>query len=99
MATLHDTPLQRAPKTEFREVGDDIFLVHPDGEQMFNLNPTGAALWRMLENPSTPTEIIAVVQTAYPILAPEKVKSDVNSLLEAFLSHGLIITTGTKNKI
>jgi len=80
--------IQRHPDTQFREVGDEIFLVHPDGEQIHNLNPMAAALWRLLENPITGREMADVVLAAFPIMAPAKVEGDIKDILSALLQGG-----------
>lgn len=80
--------VQRHPDAQFREVGDETFLVHPDGEQIHNLNPTAAALWRLLENPITGREMAEVVMAAFPIVAPAKVESDIKTILNTLLMGG-----------
>ena len=80
--------VERHPDTQFREVGDEIFLVHPDGEQIHNLNPMAAALWRLLENPITGREMADVVLAAFPIMAPAKVEADIKAILSALLQGG-----------
>jgi len=78
----------RHPGVQFREVGDEIFLVHPDGERIFNLNPMAAALWRLLENPITGRGMAEVVMTAFPIMAPAKIEGDIQAILGALLAQG-----------
>lgn len=73
---------------QFREVGEEIFLVHPDGEQIHNLNPMAAALWRLMEQPTTARDMADVVQAAFPIMAPAKVKDDVTRVVTALLAGG-----------
>jgi len=80
--------VRRHPDAQFREVGDEIFLVHPDGEQIYNLNPTAAALWRLMANPITGREMAEVVMAAFPILSPAKVEGDVRAVLGELLGHG-----------
>jgi len=80
--------VSRHPKTQFREVGAEIFLVHPDGVQIHNLNPMAAALWRLLEDPITGREMADVLQAAFPIMAMGKVEADVKLVLAQFLELG-----------
>lgn len=80
--------VQRHPDAQFREVGDEIFLVHPDGEKIHNLNPMAAALWRLLENPITGREMAEVVIAAFPIMAPAKVEGDIKAVLNDLLAGG-----------
>ena len=85
---LETTQISRHPKAQFRDVGDEIFLVHPDGVQIHNLNPMAAALWRLLDNPMTGREMAQVVQTAFPIMALSKVEDDIKRVLSEFLERG-----------
>ena len=80
--------VERHPDVQFREVGDEVFLVHPDGEQIYNLNPMAAALWRLMENPITGREMAEVVTAAFPIMAPAKVEGDIKALLNDLLTGG-----------
>lgn len=80
--------IARHGKTQFREVGAEIFLVHPDGVQIHNLNPTAAALWRLLEEPLTARDMVDILQTAFPIIAMAKLEADVGLVLSQFLELG-----------
>ena len=84
------TRVQRHPKAQFREVGDEIFVVHPDGEQIYNLNPTAAALWRLLEHPITGRTMADIMLAAFPIMAPAKVEGDVKAILKSLLQGGFV---------
>ena len=86
----------RHPGAQFREVGDEIFLVHPDGEQIYHLNPMAAALWRLLDNSAagsmtgsmTGREMADVVIAAFPIMAMAKVEGDIKAVLTELLAKG-----------
>lgn len=82
----------RHPGVQFREVGDEIFLVHPDGEQIYNLNPMAAALWRLLDNsitgPMTGRDMADVVISAFPMMAMAKVEGDIKAVLTELLAKG-----------
>lgn len=82
------TEIMRHPEVEFREMGDEIYLVHPDGEQMYNLNPMAAALWRLIEEPMTMADMSEIVHTAFPIMAENKVKEDVKTAMSELLNLG-----------
>ncbi|MFC1673445.1 PqqD family protein [Pseudomonadota bacterium] len=80
--------IARHPDAQFREVGDEIFLVHPDGEQMQNLNPMAAALWRLLEEPMTGRDMAEVVLAAFPIMSPAKIQVDIETVINGLLAGG-----------
>jgi len=85
------TVISRHPDTQFREVGDEIYLVHPDGVQIYNLNPMAAALWRLTAEPMTMADMAEIVQAAFPILSQNKVNADVRAVMGELLNLGFAI--------
>lgn len=90
----HSSLIQRHPDAAFREVGGEMFLVHPDGERIFNLNPMAAALWRLMAEPTTGADMTEIVLAAFPIMAPAKIEHDVKELIGALLSQGFVRVRG-----
>ena len=86
------TVIARHPDTQFREVGDEIYLVHPDGEQIYNLNPMAAALWRLIGEPMTIADMAQIVHAAFPILSQNKVNADVSAVMGELLNLGFATT-------
>ncbi|HEY9079601.1 PqqD family peptide modification chaperone [Magnetovibrio sp.] len=82
------TVIARHAETQFREVGDEIYLVHPDGEQIYNLNPMAAALWRLISEPMTMADMAEIVHAAFPILSENKVNADVQAVMTELLNLG-----------
>lgn len=89
---FQSTVIMRHPDTQFREVGDEIYLVHPDGEQIYNLNPMAAALWRLTDEPMTMADMAEIVQAAFPILSQNKVEADVTAVITGLLNQGFATT-------
>ena len=89
---FQSTVIMRHPNTQFREVGDEIYLVHPDGEQIYNLNPMAAALWRLSGEPMTMADMAEIVQAAFPILSQNKVEADVKAVITELLNLGFATT-------
>ena len=52
-----------------REVGDELFLANPGSESLYHLNVTGAALWRLLAEPTSVKEAVQVLREAFPNVA------------------------------
>jgi len=80
--------IERHPDVQFREMGDETYLVHPDGEQLYNLNPMAGALWRLIEQPMTQAEMAEIVHAAFPVMAQTKVAEDVKAMMGELLSLG-----------
>lgn len=89
---FQSTVIMRHPDTQFREVGDEIYLVHPDGEQIYNLNPMAAALWRLTGEAMTMADMAEIVQAAFPILSRNKVEADVTAVIAELLNQGFATT-------
>lgn len=70
-------------------VDDELFLACPDDE-IFHLNALGAALWRLLDEPMTADELVALVGAAFPDTPREVLARDVAAFLERLRARGLI---------
>lgn len=90
--SMEETTVSRHPDTAFREVDDEIFLIYPDGEQLYNLNPTAAALWRLMAEPMSGADMAAIVQAAFPETPGERIAADVRSALTELLDLGFIVS-------
>lgn len=85
----------RHPQTVFREVGEDVFLVHPDGTTIYNLNPTAAAIWRLMGQPVdealTGEEMAEVLSAAFPVISLKRLQADVKNVLDELLNEGFVV--------
>jgi len=85
----------RHPQTIFREVDEDIFLVHPDGTTIYNLNPTAAAIWRLMDQPIDEVlsgeEMAEVLSAAFPVISLERLQTDVKNVLSELLNEGFAL--------
>jgi Coenzyme PQQ synthesis protein D (PqqD) len=70
---------------------DELFLVDLRDQSIYHLNAMGAGLWRLLQQPSTATEAIGVLQAAFPAVDPQRIEHDVIALLDDLLSADLIV--------
>ena len=82
---------RQSPAVDLHAVEDELFLVDPRDQSIFHLNLVGAGLWRLLSEPSTATQAVDVLQTAFPAADPQQIKSDVCALLGDLLDHDLIV--------
>ncbi len=83
--TLHATP---TPGVLQQRVGDEIVLVHPATNQIYALNPTGAALWQLLPTVSDRRALVAALVERFDATADE-IERDVDRLLAELAGHGL----------
>ncbi|MBC8445518.1 MAG: PqqD family protein [Rhodospirillaceae bacterium] len=73
-----------------REIDDVIFLVNPDTDALYHLNPVGAALWRLLKDRTSGKEAADLICKAFPDADPTTVKTDIVKLMAEFFDHQLI---------
>ncbi len=80
------------PDTAYREVDADIFLVHADGITLYNLNPTAAALWRLMAQPMSGAEMAEIMQAAFPDTPAGQIKADIRRIVSELLGLGFAVT-------
>lgn len=95
---MSDSPLDqrflRNPRVTEREVGEATFLANPDRGSLYRLNDIVAGLWRLLAEPTTADEAVAVFQEAFPESAPETIEDDVTGVFFDLVEEGLIEPVG-----
>lgn len=88
---LMDGPFVRGSGVVERTVDDAVFLVGPENETVFHLNPLGAAVWRLLADPVSIDDVIGLLATAYPNVAIARIEADVSRLMTGLDRRGLIV--------
>ncbi|WP_163338306.1 PqqD family protein [Desulfopila sp. IMCC35008] len=73
-----------------RCIDDELLLMDEQAGTIFNLNSIGAAVWRLLEQPKSPVEIIQVLAAAFPGVAKKQVEKDVYELIGKLNDMGLV---------
>jgi hypothetical protein len=74
-----------------RQVDDTLFLAEAEGEAIFHLNPTGAALWRLLAEPISLDEATQVFHQAFPDGNRSALETELAGLIGELLRCGLIV--------
>lgn len=85
---------RRSPQVAVRAVQDDLFLWHATEYSYFHLNTVARAIWTLLEDPITGTEIAATLSEVFPDADPARIAADVAALLGAFETEFLIQPDG-----
>jgi hypothetical protein len=86
----HVPRFEQTPGVILRAVDDDLFLVQPDQEVVFHLNPVAASLWRLLDRPTTMAAAIDTLSQVFPLADARRVKRDVRTLFDTLRAGGLI---------
>jgi hypothetical protein len=71
-------------------VDDDVFLANAENDSTFHLNEIGAALWRLLERPTSVEEATAVLREAFPEVERDRIQAHVAALVAELAAHGLV---------
>jgi hypothetical protein len=82
----------RNPAVTETAVGDEIFLVEPDDQEVFYLNEITSALWRFLSEARDRSEIEAVFEEAFPDTDADEIAEDLDDAIQDMHYRGLIVS-------
>jgi hypothetical protein len=74
------------------EISDEVVILNLKTGIYFGLNPIGAFIWRLIQNPLPISSIQAAVLNDYDV-DPESCEKAINDLLQQLAEHGLIEVT------
>lgn len=74
------------------EVDDDIFLVEPQSEEVFHLNPLAAGIWRALVEPASREEVVALLRAAFPDADRATIARDAGAILDRLQAEGFVVS-------
>jgi hypothetical protein len=81
--------IQRHPGAHARERDGQAFLTDAEELVIFNLNATGTAVWRLLEQPIRFEELTAIFAAAFPDTDPADLAADLSGLIRKLGANGL----------
>jgi hypothetical protein len=84
-----DRELRPAPRVLERRVGAEMVLVHPETNQIYALNETGARLWELLPTHPTSADLIRGLQEEFEGDERE-IEREVDRLVAELARHGLL---------
>ena len=80
------------PNIAERSIDDTVFLVDPDTDIVFYLDPLGTGIWHLLKEPVSMAEAIRTVQRAFPEMPPDKIAGDVSTLVNDMSQRNLVLS-------
>jgi len=90
-ATLESNQLVRRATHVFEcEADGNSFLASPASASIFRLNLLASAIWRLLETPMRLTEVVEIVQAAFPDQDSNTVRLDVLGLIKSLVDGNFI---------
>lgn len=89
---MADVPrFQRNSTIGFTVVDDETFLIEPESQEVFYLDPVSSALWRLLEEPRTAEEMVELFVAAFPDRPAEEISRDIAAATADLLARGLAV--------
>lgn len=82
---------QRNPAVTETEIDGEIFLVEPETEEVFYLDPLGSGLWRLIAEPHSLPEAATVYAAAFPDTDRTTIEADLGAVLSDLLERGLAV--------
>ena len=89
-AILPDTEYCQKPGAAAATIGDAVFISDPEGAGIHRLNAISEAIWLLLADPITPSQIVEILQVANPDVPGADIQSDANNFLTALARAGLL---------
>lgn len=86
-----DTAVRRAPGVFSRERGGQAFLTDADETVIFNLNETGSAVWRVIEQPVSFGALVQMFAAGFPDQSPDALARDLSHLVRGMAERGLAL--------
>jgi Coenzyme PQQ synthesis protein D (PqqD) len=83
------TPVARDPELISASLGEELAMLHIDSGRYYFLNDIAAAIWELLETPTTPTALCGALVRRYDV-SPEQCETEVLSLLDTLLQKEMI---------
>ncbi len=87
---------RQMPGLAARRLGKGLALWSPEQGCGLALNPTGAALWRMLAGPVTGWDLAEALAAAFPDVSPIRITADVAAALGAMAATGVLLAGADK---
>jgi hypothetical protein len=83
--------LRQNPAVRLHEVDGDIFLADAKGTAIHQLNPLGAAVWRLLAEAASEADAVEVLHRAFPAVDRRVIERDLATLFDAFAAGGFTV--------
>lgn len=89
-----DIVLRQHPTAKLRQLGGEVFATNHALTSVLHLNEGAVRIWKLLEEPTSETEAVEILHTAFPDEALEKIKDDTRKIFNDMKSAGLVEPVG-----
>jgi hypothetical protein len=88
-----DISYSQNPDAVVATIGDAVYLSDSKGAGIHRLNPVSRAIWLLLGEPSTPDQIVDILQFTFPEVPDSNIRTDTEEFLQRLGRAGLIAAT------
>lgn len=85
-----DAVVARAEGFSTAQVQDDLMMLNVEQGAYYSLDPIGAEIWKLLEQPAAVRDLVDRLQKRYDVSA-EQCQADVQAFLEEMQKNGMIL--------
>jgi len=85
--------LRRAEGLTVEEMEGDLFVVRPDGGEIYHMDQMAAAIWHAVERHDGRADLHVLFRIAFPETDPLDVSRDLDAALSVLLQEGLLVET------
>jgi hypothetical protein len=71
-------------------MGDEILLFHEETQEYFRLNHTGAAIWKMFNNPKSIDDVVGCLQSDFAV-EKHHCENEVSQFVAALLANSFLV--------
>lgn len=82
--------LRRNDEVLVRVLDGEAFLAHPATGAICRLNATGAAIWQLLDEPTSLEGVVAALAEAFPEIDLDRLRDDVGRLIDMLRGHAMV---------
>ncbi|MCE2509418.1 MAG: PqqD family protein [Alphaproteobacteria bacterium] len=79
------------PAVSTTPVENDLFLVEPEGQDVYYLDAVTSGIWRLLDQPATWEEILTTYAEAFPDQEIAALTRDLRAALDDMVTHRLVL--------
>lgn len=88
---------QRNPVIDVRDIEGEIFLIHEEAGWIVHLNETASVIWRLLDKPHKPNDIISTFRFLFPEEDARYIKLSIRKVLKDMSEQKAILRRRTPN--
>ena len=80
----------RNPNIAERSIDDTVFLVDPETDIVFYLNPLSTGIWQLLHDSISEFDVASIIQHAFPDVPQKEIARDLTRLINEMRKKNLV---------